>query len=401
MLRDSPTEFGAVTKTLHWIMALAVLTMFALGLWASEMAESLLAPGATLDEDGAQRTALLFSLHKSLGILVLLAAILRLAWALGQRRPGLLQPGRVFEVFLARAVHALLYGCLLLAPLSGWIEHAATSGFAPILLPVGQDLPLVPKDKAVAETFAGVHRTLVWLFAAAITLHVAGALKHHLIDRDPTLRRMLPGRSGAPPAPSQSAGWAPLLAATAVLSITVSVAVFRADTEPATQSSSASGEWIVTGGSLSIGVTQLGRRLEGRFSDWSADIRFEEPTAPGPAGHVSVRIGTASLDLGAVTAQALGPDFLDATRFPAATFEADIALSPTGYVATGPLTLRDQSLTVTLPFDLQLDGDTATMSGRLTIDRLDYGIGASLPDEGTLAFPVDVSVTLTANHAGE
>jgi hypothetical protein len=82
---------------------------------------------------------------------------------------------------------------MLIVPLSGWVHHAATTGFAPIWWPFGQSLPFVPVDATVAATAGAMHWLFTKILAASILLHVAGALKHHLIDRDATLRRMLPG----------------------------------------------------------------------------------------------------------------------------------------------------------------------------------------------------------------
>jgi len=82
-------------------------------------------------------------------------------------------------------------------------------------------------------------------------------------------------------------------------------------------------------------------------------------------------------------------------------FEADILRADAGFVAEGTLSIKGNSVPVTLPFDLAIAGDTATMTGALTLDRRDFGIGASVTEEGTLAFGVTVSVTLTAKQVTE
>lgn len=403
MLRDSPTEFGAVTKTLHWLMVVALLAMFALGLTANELAETLRTPGKALTESLATRTALLFTLHKTLGIAVLLLALIRLAWALSQHRPNPLHPQRRLETFLARSTQALLYGCMILSPIAGWIEHAATAGFAPIAWPLGQDLPLVTKSDTVAFAFGALHRGLVWTLGIAILLHFAAALKHHILDRDQTLRRMLPGRSNAAAPGPLPPSRLPIAAAGLVLAMVaaLSLASQAKDSSEARlpQGALSAGNWTVTEGTLSIAVKQLGRRVEGSFDDWTAEIAFDDSATPGPAGRVNVRIATGTLALGSLTQQALGPDFLDAIRFPEASFDGTIERLETGYAATGPLVIRDQSLTVTLPFTLEIDEDTATMTGHLTVDRLDFGIGSALPDEGTLAYSVEIGVSLTARKS--
>jgi polyisoprenoid-binding protein YceI len=92
----------------------------------------------------------------------------------------------------------------------------------------------------------------------------------------------------------------------------------------------------------------------------------------------------------------MGADYFDSATYPTARFEGEIVKTETGYEATGPLTIRDQSVPITLPFELTFAGDTATMRGTTTVNRLDFNIGQGTQDEGTLAFAVDIDVALTA-----
>ncbi len=185
-LTNTTDTYGGVAKTFHWLTALLILTAIPLGAVAN-----------ALPYDSAEalaRKATLFSVHKTVGLAAFVVALARILWALVQPKPqGLAGHGRA-EAALAATVHWMLYGAMLVVPLTGWIHHAATTGFAPIWWPFGQDLPFVPKDDGIAAIFAGLHLVTKWVLIAAIALHVAGAFKHHLIDRDATLRRMLPGR---------------------------------------------------------------------------------------------------------------------------------------------------------------------------------------------------------------
>ena len=158
-------------------------------------------------------------------------------------------------------------------------------------------------------------------------------------------------------------------------------------------------DWLVQDGTLSITVTQMGSEVTGSFSDWTADITFEEQDAPGKSGEVSVTVSIGSLTLGSVTSQAMGADFFNVEQFPTATFDADILKVEDGYEAQGTLTVKDQSVPVTLPFQLRLDGDTAEMAGRLTLDRRDFNVGQNMSDGSQLGFDVGVDVALTATRA--
>ena len=202
-LTNTPAAYGTVTKTFHWLTVLLIAATLPLGIIANDLAHQIRAPGAEVTDALVARAALLFSLHKTLGIAVFFTALARIGWALTQTKPGLLNGDRRAEAWLAETVHWLLYGSLLLVPLTGWIHHAATSGFAPILWPLGQSLPLVPQSESLAALTADLHIIFERVLILSILLHVAGALKHHLIDRDATLRRMLPGRTEATPAPRQ------------------------------------------------------------------------------------------------------------------------------------------------------------------------------------------------------
>lgn len=395
-LTNTHTHYGAVTKTLHWITALLILTLIPLGIYANglpyETSEQLL------------QKAWLFSLHKTLGITVFFVALVRIAWAVSQPKPAHLHPDRKLETLAAQTVHWLLYGSLLLVPLSGWVHHAATDGFAPIWWPLGQNLPLVPKSESLAATSAGLHIVFERVLAASIFLHLAGALKHHFVDKDATLRRMLAGQPDVPNETTPHKTTLPFIAAVGVwvaaLMIGSGLGVYAKHdgSVQAAALEAVQSDWMVQEGALSITVTQLGSPVTGSFANWTADIRFDETAEDGKAGSVEVVISIGSLTLGSVTGEAMGTDFFNAEAFPTARYEAEIIRENGAYQAVGTLTIKDQSMPVTLPFDLSLDAGTARMQGSTDVDRRDFDVGASQQDEGTLGFGVDISVALTASR---
>ncbi len=393
-LTNTPQRYGGVTKSFHWITALLILTLIPLGLFANDL------PYETSAE--LTRKAWYFSLHKTLGVTVFFVALARILWAIRHPRPGLLNADRKIESFAAETVHWLLYGALVIVPLSGWIGHAAAAGFAPIWWPFGQNLPLVPKSTTVEHFFVAVHWVAGKVLIAVLLLHIAGALKHHLIDRDATLRRMLPGEPAIGPLPPQNHTAAPFIAALAVWVIAIAVGGFLAtngaDTDaPATLQEVAS-DWSVEQGSIDISVVQLGSDVTGSFADWSAAISFDETLTTPTLGNVTVTINIASLTLGSVTTQALSADFFDATTFPTAIFIGDIRLGVDGYEAVGNLTIKETSVPLTFPFGLSIEGDQADMWANLTLNRRDFGIGDTMADESSLGFDVKVQIALTANR---
>jgi len=396
-LANTTDRFGTVSKTLHWLTALGVIALIPLGLIANDM------PYETSRQLADK--ARMFSLHKTLGVAVFLVALAQIAWALGQPKPGLLHPDRRMESLAAETALWLLYGSLVLVPLSGWITHAATTGFAPIWWPFGQNLPLVPKSATVASLFGGAHWVLTRVLILAIVLHIAGALKHHVLDRDATLRRMWFGTGVMPQTSPHRPRARPIAVALALwgsaLLMGAALGTYTPYDGPGTgaaQQKLRSG-WIVQNGTLRITVTQFGNRVTGTFTDWSAAIRFDETIENGSAGTVDVTIATGSLTLGAATGQAMGPDFFNARDFPTATYVARIVPVTDGYEARGTLTIKGQSMPLTLPFGLSIDGNSSSMIGSARVDRRDFGIGDNLADESALKFGVNIRVELTATRA--
>lgn len=385
---NTQQSYGRIARLLHWATAGLILGSVGLGLWA----ESL--PFGTSAELAHKAQA--FSLHKTFGIAAFVVGVLRMGWALVQPHP---QPvsARWAEVWLAGLMHGLLYGALVLVPLSGWVHHAATTGFAPILWPLGQGLPFVPKSEAVAEIAGTAH----WLFGkvliVAVLLHVAGALKHALVDRDIVLARMWRGTAGGAGV-KPARGAAVLAGAVWAGAAALVLALVPPGPEPAVPVAAAAsgGGWAVEEGRLAIAVRQMGAVVEGQFATWTADIRFDPDATTGNT--VTVTIDPASLTLGSVSAQATGPDFLNAASHPSAVFAADIRRDGAGWVADGTVSLAGAQVPVQLPFTLDLAGDKARMEGVAVLDRRAFGIGARYPDEATVGFDVTVRVALSARR---
>lgn len=392
--RNTPTTFGLIARSFHWLTALVILTAIPLGVIANDMATG---------PDTIATKAQLFSIHKTLGVAAFFLGFARILWALSQPRPAALHPERRLETATADLIHWMLYLSLMIVPLSGWIHHAAVDGFAPILWPFGQGLPMVPKSETVATIAGAAHWIFTKVLVASILLHIAGALKHHFIDRDDTLRRMTHGVPAPAVATPQTHRMAPLLLALGIYATGAVAALWSAPTtEQVTELTSPSpqtgGNWQVQSGSLGFGVQQMGAGVEGSFATWTAEITHDDSVTTGETGQVKVTIDLASLSLGSVTDQAKGPEFFDVATHPTAQFDAKLTSTPEGRRAIGTLTLHGQSQPITLPFTLTITGDTAHMTGEITLDRRDFGIGAGYADEATVGFAVTVKIALTATR---
>jgi len=172
----SKLRYTTPAIALHWLVALLIFVGFPLGVYMHEL---------PLSPTKLQ----LYSYHKWIGITVLLLAGLRVAWRLAHRPPPLPDSVVRWQRQASAAVHGLLYVLILAIPLSGWLMSSA-KGFPVVWFGVLPLPDLVGKDKALGDLLAGVHQILNFTLLGLVILHVAAALKHHFIERQPFLQRM-------------------------------------------------------------------------------------------------------------------------------------------------------------------------------------------------------------------
>jgi cytochrome b561 len=178
--RNTGNTWGAVARGFHWLIAMLVLAQFVIGTVAEEMK---LTP-AKLD---------LFVWHKSIGVTILVLAVLRLAWRLGNPPPAPPASTPGWERKLAALAHWLLYALIFAVPLSGWwVSDASRVPFKAFFFVPMPDF--IATDRALQEAAAEVHETLMMALLVVVILHILAALRHHFLLRDDVLRRMLTGR---------------------------------------------------------------------------------------------------------------------------------------------------------------------------------------------------------------
>ncbi|WP_019895355.1 cytochrome b [Hydrogenovibrio halophilus] len=176
-LYNTDSKFGLVTRANHWLTAILVIGMIALGIYMAGL------------PDSPDKFAL-YDVHKSVGIGILALVILRLIWLKISPNPPIL-PGKRWEEILAHSVRGLLYLSLLAMPIAGWVMSSAggheVTFFELFTLPA-----LAPESEAIGDVAKAVHAFVgKILFPALIILHIAGALKRHFVYKDNTLNRML------------------------------------------------------------------------------------------------------------------------------------------------------------------------------------------------------------------
>ena len=174
------THYTATAKALHWGIAVLIFGMLGLGFYIT---------GLDLSPTKLQ----LFSWHKWAGVTVFMLVVVRLAWRVTHRPPALPAHMPALERFAAHAGHHLLYVLMFAIPLSGWLMSSA-KGFQTVWFGVLPLPDLLAKDKALGDLLQTVHLTLNFVLIAVLLGHVGAALKHHFIDKDDVMTRMLPRR---------------------------------------------------------------------------------------------------------------------------------------------------------------------------------------------------------------
>lgn len=409
----SPYSTGAII--LHWTIAALIIAQVPLG-WQ-------------MGEDSPGRFALV-QLHKSIGITVLLLTLARIAWRLAHRPPPLVAHG--WEAALARFIHGLFYVLLLALPLSGWLLVSTSRVQVPTVLFGFIPWPHFPgiggldaaARHALNEASESAHELMAFVMVGGFLLHVAGALKHHWIDRDGSFRRMAPGVTGAlhprllaifalaagaflfgrffVPPPTQAPPVAveeeapPATEAEFPDVTPIDNAVDAViEEEEAVADPDALARWTVQpGGTLGFTTEWSGQPLSGHFRSWEADINFGRNALE--QSRVTVRIQTGSVATGQSDPDGAlpGEEWFSSTAFPTATFNASkFRRAGNGFEATGTLMIKGQSRPIALPFTLDIDGDTARMKGSATIDRLAYGIGWPATDAIPAQVKIDIDLT--------
>lgn len=172
----SAMRYSTPAIVLHWLVALLIFVAFPLGLY---MADLPLSP----------EKLKLFSYHKWIGVTVFMLAGLRVVWRLTHTPPPLPASVASWQRRASAVAHSLLYLLILVIPISGWLMSSA-KGVQTVWLGVLPLPDLIGKDKALGHLLEEVHETLNYTLLALVVLHVAGALQHHFIERQPFLQRM-------------------------------------------------------------------------------------------------------------------------------------------------------------------------------------------------------------------
>ena len=178
-------RYSALAMFLHWLLAIALVAMFAVGTYMSDLPFS-------------PWRLQLYNWHKWAGVTILTLSVLRLVWRLTHRPPALPQSIQLtmpkWQLLAHHATHGGMYALFFIVPLVGW-AYSSAAGFPVVVFGV---LPLpdfVPVGKALAALIKPWHQITALTLAGLVLMHVAAAFKHQWIDKDKLINRMLPGRN--------------------------------------------------------------------------------------------------------------------------------------------------------------------------------------------------------------
>ncbi|HSX19881.1 MAG TPA: cytochrome b [Gammaproteobacteria bacterium] len=175
-LHNTDYSYGLIARSLHWIIALLIIAAWCVGYYATDLPPQDASKG------------MLFSLHKSVGMLILMLVIARLSWRAYDGSPKFANMNPLLVV-AARTVHYLLYVFMFVQPISGWAMSSA-AGYTPTFFGLFTFPALVAKNPLVVEKYVFIHNASAMVLLTLFIIHVGAALFHHFVLKDNTLRRM-------------------------------------------------------------------------------------------------------------------------------------------------------------------------------------------------------------------
>lgn len=401
-------RYSAGAIVLHWLLALALALQIALGFAMPHSGPYSFEP---------------MQLHKSVGIMILLLTLLRLAWRLVHRPPEAVEHG--WTAVAARLVHWAFYAVLVLAPITGWIIVSTAPLHVPTVLFGVVPWPHLPLPDTLNEPTEEVHEALSWIALGLFALHVAGALRHQFLLRDPVIRRMAPRGSVVaamalllatvvlyfgvgsyvaqtylmPAMADEQAARADDSAPPPPLAAPSEAAPSALEPTPETAASDppeAAGpvpDWTIAGGKqLTFSLDNAGTPVRGRFRDWSGSIAMDPEHPETAAIQITIRLASASVGDATQDAMLQGADFLASASAPTAIWRSTSVTqtAPGRYRGDGTLTIRGKSRPQAIAFTLTGKDRERHVQGSATIDRTAFGIGS-----GAAAETLGTTVALT------
>lgn len=394
--KNTTDQYGAIAQFFHWAMAFIILSLLLVGLYMTGLEYS-------------PKMLEIYALHKSFGLLVLWLVGLRILWRLFTKQPKHQENHHYWERILAKLAHLFLYVAMVGMPLSGWLMSSAGEYPVPFF---GIQMPdLVSKNMDLAKFMKEVHEILGFVLIGVILLHAVGALKHHFIDKDTTLMRMMAN-------PIKKMGPYVLILILGIFTLGVLGLSLIGNQEKTNKPkveevlNSSQNFEIIGPNSWDIVKEQSGlnfkasvynKEFTGIFSNFDGKIIFDPDDLKN--SDVDITIDIASVKSGDEERDTamVGEEWFNVETFPSANFKTTgfEKKSVGDYLAMGELTIKNRTMPVLLPFQLEIveEGGTkrAYMNGSMSLNRLDFGLGEGRWDSPeSVGLDVVVQIKLVA-----
>ncbi|MFT4634442.1 MAG: cytochrome b561/polyisoprenoid-binding protein YceI [Arenicella sp.] len=365
-------HYSMVAKVLHWSVA---------GLIVGQYVLAKLAENAKHEDKILEQLALLAN-HKSIGITILVLAVIRLLYRLRMPAPSLPSSMAKWQVTASKLSHVLLYGFLFALPISGWLMSSAkaysVSWFNLIALP-----DFVMPSKPLAEFLHVTHHYLAEALFVIALLHILAALKHHFIDKDDVLNRI-----------SSKFSWL-LFVLVILLVIGLFGRLFNVKTlnshQPQAEQAQLVDELtnsVATASELPLWEIdyqqsfikfkgdQAGAVFEGQWQRWSAEVQFDAKQLDKARFNVVIDTDSGFSNDQERDDTIRSVDFFDIASFPQANYRADkFTATGSDYQSIGKLSMKAISADTILKFSVVDDGKFKILTGRAVLDRLTWDIG--------------------------
>lgn len=396
-------RYSSVAIALHWIIALCLGVMIALG--------------KNMHDADHRPIEWMFQLHKSIGITILTLMIARLIWRFTNQPPPLPLDMKPAEKTASHITHMALYALMFALPISGWVMVSVSPfSIATVLygtigwphLPGFAELALETRQ-AVYPKVASIHEIMSWALIVLFALHVIGALKHEISDEEGVLKRMIPrlfGKSTSPRTPARGA-WVAFGSAFAFFGIIAGGPVIAQSLtgSGATQAAPAQGNWDINyeTSEIRFSGTHSGNAFSGVFEDWSATISFDPDALSDASASVLVTAQSARTGDTLYDNTLEAAEWFNVSVFPQASVAlSNFRLAEVGddgeMIADATLTIKEAISTVEFRFHLIEADGVWTMTGETVLARETFELGQESDATGDwVSTDITVSVTVEAS----
>lgn len=394
-------HYTPLAKWLHWLIAALIVVQYLL----IELAERAEHASQIVKQLG------LIANHKSVGITILLIALVRLIYRVSSQQPALPKSMPSWQIKASNFSHTLLYLLLFSLPITGWLMSSASaytvSWFNLFALP-----DFINPDEQAADLLATIHTRLADALMVIAALHIGAAIKHHFIDKDTVLIRMLSKGSLAlaimalvvsliflgglrPNKPIHQNQ-----ASTSATSIPKAPEVSQAKDSKGIETQSDLPIWDIDYSKSHIKFTgeQAGAPFTGTWQQWEGKLQFNADNLEQSTFDVSIDISSVFSNDEERDSTMKSSEFFDVLQFPKARFQAsDFIATAHGFTARGLLTIKSLSHPTELDFTIQQNAQKITLTGEATLERHQWNIGTGdWADPTWVGSTVDVDIVVEA-----